>query len=242
VLGGQTSEGGFEKMPEYKNPIVWITVANVIYLASYSVRAILWLRLLTVLAAALLIPYYAMQSVPLRAAIEWNAVFIAINCYWIVRLIIERRPVHFTADEEQLRRLSFPSLTPHDARDLFAMGAWDDLEPDTSIVVHDREKTRFSVILRGATDVIYRGEKISELGAGQFIGAIDLHADTLRDIDVLTRTATRVMCWPRSSLQTFLVQHPDVASALDRSLGFEMRHILNTALTKLIVPATADTP
>ena len=98
----------------------------------------------------------------------------------------------FTADEELLRRLSFSSLTPHEARDLFAMGAWDDLEPDASVVIHDRERVRFSVILRGATDMIYRGEKISELGAGQFIGTIDLHADTLGDIDVLTRTATRL--------------------------------------------------
>ena len=77
-------------MPEYRNPIVWITVANVIYLASYTVRDILSLRVLTVVAASLLIPYYAMQSVPLRAAIGWNAVFIAINCYRIVRLIVER--------------------------------------------------------------------------------------------------------------------------------------------------------
>ena len=107
----------------------------------------------------------------------------------------------FTADEELLRRLSFSSLTPHEARDLFAMGAWDDLEPDASVVIHDRERVRFSVILRGATDMIYRGEKISELGAGQFIGTIDLHADTLGDIDVLTRTATRLMCWPRRPLQ-----------------------------------------
>ena len=48
----------------HRNPIVWITVANVVYLASYTVRDILRLRLLTVLAASLLIPYHAMQSVP----------------------------------------------------------------------------------------------------------------------------------------------------------------------------------
>jgi hypothetical protein len=75
------------------------------------------------------------------------------------------------------------------------MGAWDNLEPDASVVVHDREKAGFSVILRGATDVIYRGEKISELGAGQFVGSSDLRADTQGDIDVLTRTGR---CW-RSS-------------------------------------------
>jgi hypothetical protein len=97
------------------NPIVWITVANVLYLASYSVRDILWLRILTVVAAFLLIPYYLFQPVPLTAAIWWNTVFIAINGYWIVRLIIDRRPVHFTAEETRLRQLAFPSLTPREA-------------------------------------------------------------------------------------------------------------------------------
>ena len=73
------------------NPTVWIDVANVLYLASYSVRDILWLRLLTVVASLLLIPYYAMQPVPLAPAIAWNVVFIAINTYWIIKLLIERR-------------------------------------------------------------------------------------------------------------------------------------------------------
>ncbi|HEY3674522.1 MAG TPA: hypothetical protein VGK84_00865, partial [Candidatus Tumulicola sp.] len=109
------------------NPIVWLTVSNVLYLASYSVRDILWLRILSVVAGLLLIPFYAMQVVPLSAAIVWSVIFIAINLYWIVRLMIERRPVHFTPDEARLRKLSFPSLTPQEARDLYATGVWDDV-------------------------------------------------------------------------------------------------------------------
>jgi Popeye protein conserved region len=218
------------------NPIVWITVANVIYLVSYSVRDILWLRVLTVVAAGLLIPYYMMQVVPLRAAIGWNVVFIAINCYWIVRLLIERRPVHFTPDEARLRVLSFPSLTAREARDLFAMGAWDSIAADTSLVTHDRDQGRFSVILRGLADVIYRGEKISELGEGQFVGEIDLHADIVGDMDVLMRTAARVMCWPRDRLRAFAAKRPDVALALERSVGFELQHVLDTTLTKIGAP------
>lgn len=112
-----------------QNPVVWITVANAIYLASYTVRDILWLRVLTVAAATMLIPYYAMQMVPLRMSIGWNVVFIIINCYWIVRLLIERRPVHFTPDEARLRELSFPSLTLREARDLFATARGWTLRP-----------------------------------------------------------------------------------------------------------------
>lgn len=217
------------------NPIVWITAANVIYLASYSVREILWLRILTVAAAALLVPYYLLQAAPLRVAVAWSFVFIAINGYWIVRLLIERRPVHLTADEARLRQLSFASLSPREARDLYALGSWDDLKADISLTTHDHENYRFSVILSGDCDVMYCGTKISQLGEGQFVGTIDLQADALGDFDVFTRTATRVMCWPRDRLKSFLVQRPDVALALRRSVGFEVERLLDATLTKLSV-------
>jgi hypothetical protein len=219
------------------NAIVWLTLSNVLYLISYSVRDILWLRILTVVAASLLIPYYAMQMPPLWAAIWWGAVFIVINFYWIVRLMIERRPVHLTLDEARLRELSFPSLTPREARDLYAMGVWDDLDPDRSLIAHDRDSDQFSVILRGSADVLYRKTTISQLGEGQFVGQLDVHADTFGDMDVLTKTAMRVMCWPRDKLQEFLERRPDVALALQRSVGFELQKILDTTLTKLSGPS-----
>lgn len=215
-----------------RNPLLWITVANVLYLASYSVRDILWLRILTVVGALLLIPYYALQPLPLAAAIAWNGVFIAINVYWVARLVAERQPVKFSPDEERLRELSFPSLTPREAKGLFAMGVWDDITVGASIVQHDNETDRFSVILSGLADVIHGETKIAEFGEGQFVGVIDRHAARL-NIDVLVREAVRVMCWSRSKLQEFLRARPDVALALERSVGLEVRHLLDTALAKL---------
>jgi Popeye protein conserved region len=216
-----------------KNPLIWIFIANVVYLFSYSVRDILWLRIFTVVGASLLIPYYAMEPDPLKASIRWSVVFIVINLYWIVRLLIERRPVHFTPDEARLHRLSFPSLTPREARDLYAMGAWDDVDAGASLVAHDRDRACFSVILRGAADVLYRGTKVAELGEGQFVGGINLQADVLGDFEISVRTAVRLMCWPRDRLRKFLGQRPDVALALERSVGFEVYQLLDTTLAKL---------
>lgn len=215
-----------------RNPLLWITVANALYLASYSVRDILWLRILTVVAALLLIPYYALQPLPLAAAIAWNGVFIAINVYWVARLVAERQPVKFSPDEERLRELSFPSLTPREAKGLFAMGVWDDITVGASIVQHDNETDRFSVILNGLADVMHGETKIAEFGEGQFVGVIDRHAARL-NIDVVVRKAVRVMCWSRGKLQEFLRARPDVALALERSVGLEVRHLLDTALAKL---------
>ena len=49
---------------------VLIHVANVLFLLSYSVRDILWLRLLTVVAIISLLPYYASNDLypPIKIA------------------------------------------------------------------------------------------------------------------------------------------------------------------------------
>jgi len=211
----------------------WITVANILYLMSYSVHDILWLRILTVVAALLLIPYYFLQPAPLWMPIVWNFVFTAINAFWIVRLILERRPIHLTADEQRLRELAFPSLTAREALNLYKMGEWEDIEPGTSIVEHDNTRARFSVIFSGIADVEQRGVKIAELSEGQFVGDIDSHVAEKADIDVLVQTRVRVMCWPRSKLQAFLKGRPDVALALARSVGLQLRRLLDKTMSEL---------
>ena len=40
-----------------------INIANVLYLFSYLVRDILWLRILTVIAASFLIPYFYLRPI-----------------------------------------------------------------------------------------------------------------------------------------------------------------------------------
>ena len=57
-----------------------VHVANVLYLTSYLVRDILWLRVLTIFAGLSLLPFYCNCSDHvLWAPIGWNALFITVN-------------------------------------------------------------------------------------------------------------------------------------------------------------------
>ena len=94
---------------------VLVNVANVIYLFSYSVRDIFWLRILTVLGISFLMPYYYLQSSPLWTPIGWNTFFLCINLYWIARLLAERRPAPFTEEERHLYAIALQNLTERDA-------------------------------------------------------------------------------------------------------------------------------
>jgi CRP-like cAMP-binding protein len=205
----------------------------VVYLVSYSVRDILWLRILGVAGTLLLVPYYYLQPTPLWQPIEWSTIFVAINAYWIVRLALERRPVHLTDEEQRLRVLSFPSLTAREALSLFKTGIWENIEPGKSLVAHDRAQARLSVILNGLADVVMHGEQVAVLGEGQFVGEIDARADERHDIDVVVREPARIMCWDRDHLRAFLSKRPDVALALERSIGLQLRRLLDSTMSKL---------
>ena len=78
------------------------------------VRDILWLQVLTVLASFTLIAYFYFQPELLMTPIYWNIVFTALNAYWIVRLLLRRRPIGLTPDEQALCDLVFGTMTPRE--------------------------------------------------------------------------------------------------------------------------------
>lgn len=56
-----------------------IHLANILYLCSYACKDARTLRILTIIAIVLLIPYYLVQVQPLYAAATWNLFFLGVN-------------------------------------------------------------------------------------------------------------------------------------------------------------------
>jgi hypothetical protein len=79
----------------------FIHAANILLLAAYSVRDILWLRLFAVASSTIAIPYFLFQPTPLWAAFGWSVLFTGINVYQSWRLFRKRRPVQLSAEEEE---------------------------------------------------------------------------------------------------------------------------------------------
>jgi hypothetical protein len=67
-----------------------IYAANILYLLSYLVRDILYLRLLTVVAACCLVTYFYTQAEPLMTVIYWNLFFVMLNVLQLARILWER--------------------------------------------------------------------------------------------------------------------------------------------------------
>lgn len=78
-----------------------IHAANVIYLASYTVKNIRALRWLTIVGITLLIPYYLVYD--LWAAAIWNGIFLGINVYRLFTSSTNKTATHSRASSKPMR-------------------------------------------------------------------------------------------------------------------------------------------
>lgn len=197
-----------------------IHAANVLYLFSYLVRDILWLRVLTVVAASTLIPYFHTEG--LLAPIVWNLLFTSINLYQIYRLLLERRPVRLEAKEERLFHLAFRTLTPREFMKLASIGEWVRVEGGDEIVSAGAPVTRLQCLYEGQASVLVKGKTVATLNPGCFIGEMSYLTGDSASATVTSEGRAELMCWDRERLEAFLAKHDPIRGALQLVLGTDL--------------------
>jgi len=199
-----------------------IHVANVLYLFSYLVRDILWLRLLTIVAGLVLLVYFFLFPEPLWAAIGWNVLFSLINGYQVYLLWLERRPVLFSGEEQRLYQLAFRTLTPREFKKLVAIGTWQDAGATARLVEKGRELERMMVICSGSVSVEIGDKSVAKLREGQLVGEMSFLTGESPNADVVVLEPTRFVSWPKAELRKFLERNPDLRSALQMVIGTDL--------------------
>jgi hypothetical protein len=199
-----------------------IHVANVLYLCSYLVKDIFWLRLLTVAGGLVLFTFYMLQPTPLWPSIAWNVLFASINVYQLYRLFLERRPVTLAEQEQRLYQLVFRTLTPREFVKLLALGRWQDARATELLVERGQTLDRVMVIVGGKTKVRVGDETIAELGAGQFVGEMSFLTGQVPTADVVATEATRYVAWKKNELSAFLDANPALRAAIQLVIGTDL--------------------
>jgi hypothetical protein len=200
----------------------WIHVANALYLASYLVKDILWLRVLTVVAGVLLLPYYFMQPVPLWPAIAWSGVFLAVNIVQIKILLLERRPIRLAPDEQRLYELVLHNLSPRQFARLLRSGHWEDVPAGERVIERGKPLDRLIVVFTGRLAVEVDGQEKAALRAGHFAGEMSFVTGEVPSADVSARAPTRIFVWKSAELMRTLEGQNDLLLALHSAIGTDL--------------------
>jgi len=199
-----------------------IHAANILLLAAYSVRDILWLRLFAVASSLIAIPYFIFQPTPLWAAFSWSVLFTGINLFQAGRLFRERRPVRLTSEEEEVRRLAFGDLPAREVLCVLSIGSWATSGPGEPLIEHGKSIESISLIVRGKVRVTEDGRTLGELGAGELVGSALLVTGAVAEVDAVTAEPARTLQWDVATLERYLNAHPETRNVLQHHLARDL--------------------
>lgn len=197
-----------------------VHVANVLFLASYLVRDILWLRVLTVVAILSLVPYYLANQ--LYAPIAWNAVFIGINLAQLRRLLLERRPVALDARQRRLHQRTLSAMTPRQLLRLLDVGQWCEAKAEQALIDDGQPIDHLRVLCEGQAAVTRGQQQVATLADGAFVGEMGYLTRQPACASVRAVEGATYVQWPREQLDRLLDQDPDIRAALQLAIGADL--------------------
>ena len=201
-----------------------IHVANTFVLLSFLVKEIMYLRLLSILGGFAFIGYFSLSfDVVQWSPISWNLLFILINLYQIIRIIIERRPIQFNERELQLKRKAFPNISDREWFELLKIGEWKYIPQENyspAIFVNS-----ILILSDGYLQKNTSHRNYFKLEQGSLIGGINFLTGKLLDEEFDCNCDIEILTWSIPSFRSFLQEKPQTSAEFQKLIGQEIiRH------------------
>jgi CRP-like cAMP-binding protein len=122
-------------------------------------------------------------------------------------------------DESDLQSIPLFESLPRDARRLIAQHADDiDVAEGTDLVRQGEFAYEFFVIEQGGAEVLRDGERIADLGPGDFLGEMGIVSKAVRNATVTTTTDSKVIVMTEQAFRSVSRSNPGVASQIQAAV------------------------
>jgi CRP-like cAMP-binding protein len=199
-----------------------VNFSNIVFIAAYSVRSVLWLRILAVVGEGLTLPYYYYQDEKLWPPIYWGAAFMIINAVRIVGIALERRPVVLKDEEEELHRIAFSSIDKREFLRLVNLVEWIDCSPGEVILRKGQQVSDAVVLVSGKLEAVLGNKTTMALHPGQLIGDVSVYSGLASAVDVVARTPAVLAKWDLEHLREFTASRPELRANFLRIVSADL--------------------
>jgi CRP-like cAMP-binding protein len=166
--------------------------------------------------------FYCCAETPLYPALAWGSLFILVNLYQIVMLILERRPVFMGDEELELYRSVFSTLQPREYLRLLSLAEWKRAALGDELLAQEATVTHLLLVSSGCGHVTMDGRHVAEIGPGQFIGEMGFLTGEEASARVVAAMPTDYLSWPIAELQNMLNATPMLHLKFQGVLGSDV--------------------
>ena len=208
-------------------PEVLFFVANLGYCAAYLVREMLWLRVLSIVAATLTLPYFFLQPQVLYSAIAWQLGFLLINLVNLGWLLFERRPAGLSSEQQHLKNLVFGSFSQRDTLRLLSLATWREAAPGEELLAPGQQTSELLLLYSGVVCAVPVAGTPILRSAGTFVGELHYLTQEPTSAVVTAQGQVRYLGWRRADLERLFHRHPLLGKAFESLLAIDVARKLS---------------
>ena len=197
-------------------------LANIIYCLAYTVTKMIWLRVLTVIAAICTLPYFYFQIEPLWSALFWQSCFLLINVINIAVLFYNSLPLELSVQERRFQNLVFRNLSPREIRRLLAIGEILRSDQDELILGQGQANSNIFLLANGKCRVLRNSQEVAYIYPGHFIGEMSFVSDKPASADVIVDQPVEYVKWKKTDLDKFFDKNISLKNYFYAVLGLDM--------------------
>lgn len=184
-------------------------------------RDVLWLRSMLVFAQSVLAAYAYLRGPEFLPYVFWNALFVSINVYWVVRLLRERRAVRLPEELRPLHEKHFAALAPAEFLRIWGEGERR-AGADVQLVREGTRPDALYFLLSGTVAVRRNGHALTHLTAGNFVAEMSLLTGEKTTADVVAVGPIEYVAWPAEKLARLRQRNPMLWSKVQSVLGHDL--------------------
>jgi len=215
-------------MNEWNLFVILLNTANIIFLAAFMAKKIVWLRLLTITGNILVVPYYLYYiEPPLWNTVVWLCIYTAINLVMLFIIYLESRPISLSDLEQKIYDMTFKSLEPRVFKKLIDHGSLEELQPEVNLVTRDSELDSLMLVVEGEAEVVLKHGEHIIIPTGGFIGEQSFITGEKTSADVKTgKEAAKIIRWNSETLRKHLAGKEILKDNLDLIFTADLIHKL----------------
>lgn len=196
--------------------------ANLLYFFAYFVQEMLWLRVLSIAAAALTLPYFLLQPEVLYSAVFWQLCFLGINLINLGRLLFERRPIALSAEHQHLKNLVFGTFSFRDTQRLLQAARWHDATDGALVIAQGTNPEALFLLYSGVVQVEQDQRLLLRRSAGTFMGEVHYLTQQPASATVTCEGACRYLSWQPADLQRLFAGRPALRQSFESLLAMDV--------------------
>jgi len=215
-------------MNEWNIFVILLNTANIIFLAAFMAKKIVWLRLLTITGNIIIVPYYLYYiEPPLWNTIVWVCIYTTINLVMLFIIYLESRPIKLSDLEQKIYNMTFKSLEPRVFKKLIDHGSLEEFQPEVVLVNRDSELDSLMYVVEGEAEVVLKHGEHIIIPTGGFIGEQSFISGGNTSADVTTgKEAATILRWNSQVLRKYLADKETLKDHLDLIFTSDLIHKL----------------